>query len=90
MHFHFLSVRGQKARVKRGLARLIGPLPGDDKGVFSTTLSHEYAVAAQSFQLDRRTLFDLARQAMEYSFAGDDIRTIVQQLFKASEYVLFV
>eukprot|EP00198_Chlamydomonas_reinhardtii_P008154 XP_001697491.1 predicted protein [Chlamydomonas reinhardtii] len=42
----------------------------DDSGVFGTTLSREYAIAAAAFKLPVSALHELARQAVEYTFAS--------------------
>jgi adenosine deaminase/aminodeoxyfutalosine deaminase len=43
----------------------------DDPPMFSTTLNHEYEVAAELLGLDRNGLADLARQSVRRSFADD-------------------
>ncbi|BCY11457.1 adenosine deaminase [Actinoplanes sp. L3-i22] len=40
----------------------------DDPPMFSTTLNHEYQVAADLLELDKHGVADLARQAVRYSF----------------------
>ncbi len=40
----------------------------DDSGVFHTTLSKEYAIAAQAFKLSQIDLWQLSRQAIEHTF----------------------
>jgi adenosine deaminase/aminodeoxyfutalosine deaminase len=46
----------------------------DDPPMFSTTLNHEYAVAADLLGLDLAGTADLARAAARASFAPDDVR----------------
>ncbi|CAA7054172.1 unnamed protein product [Microthlaspi erraticum] len=46
----------------------------DDFGVFSTTLSNEYALAVRSFGLSKRETFALARSAIEATFADDEVK----------------
>ena len=41
----------------------------DDSGVFSTSLSREYAHAALAFQLTSEDMLALARASVEHSFA---------------------
>lgn len=54
----------------------------DDKGVFETTLSHEYYLAAVTFGLTRDELCDLARRSFDYSFLPENERTtLIQRLF---------
>lgn len=63
----------------------------DDSGVFSTTLSREYAIAAQAFSLDERALARLARESIEYTFLDADGKAKLQRTFDefvASEHVL--
>ncbi len=43
----------------------------DDRGVFDTTLSREYALAAESFELNEKHLYDLSLQALESAFISD-------------------
>jgi adenosine deaminase len=43
----------------------------DDPPMFSTTLNHEYAVAAQLLDLDANGVADLARAGVRASFLGD-------------------
>ena len=42
----------------------------DDRGVFLTSLSREYAIAASAFQLDQVALLHLAEAAVEHCFAS--------------------
>jgi aminodeoxyfutalosine deaminase len=46
----------------------------DDPPMFGTTLNREYEIAADLLSLDRRGVADLARAAVEHSFAPDDVR----------------
>lgn len=43
----------------------------DDSGVFNTTLSQEYSIAAYSFGLTRPQLMDLADKAVEHTFLSE-------------------
>ena len=43
----------------------------DDSGVFDTSLSKEYAIAAQAFGLSQNDLWQLSRQAIEHTFLED-------------------
>ncbi|WP_087622417.1 adenosine deaminase [Aeromicrobium sp. PE09-221] len=47
----------------------------DDPPMFETTLNHEYAIAADLLGLDRRGIADLARAAVEASFAPEEVRS---------------
>ncbi len=40
----------------------------DDSGVFDTSLSKEYAIAAQAFSLSQEDLWQLSRRAIEHTF----------------------
>ncbi|CUR56445.1 putative adenosine/adenine deaminase 1 [metagenome] len=50
----------------------------DDPPMFSTTLNHDYEVAAGLLDLDEQGVADLARAAIAASFAPDDVRTRVR------------
>jgi adenosine deaminase len=53
----------------------------DDPPMFSTTLNREYAVAASLLGLDRGGVADLARAAVDHSFADADIkRTVLAEI----------
>lgn len=43
----------------------------DDSGVFNTSLSKEFAIAAQAFQLSREELFFLCLRAVDHTFLGE-------------------
>jgi len=49
-------------------------LQTDDKGVFATSLSREYAVAAETFNLTRQNLWDLSYDSINYIFADDVVK----------------
>ncbi|KMS96732.1 hypothetical protein BVRB_8g200370 [Beta vulgaris subsp. vulgaris] len=53
----------------------------DDSGVFSTSLSKEYAIAAAAFGIGKKDLFQLARNAVELSFAGEKVVRELKELF---------
>lgn len=44
----------------------------DDSGVFQTSLSKEYAIAAQAFKLSNQDLCNLVLQSIHYTFLGTD------------------
>jgi len=46
----------------------------DDKGIFATSLSREYAVAAETFNLTRENLWDLSHDSINYIFADDAVK----------------
>jgi len=49
-------------------------LQTDDKGVFATSLSREYALAAETFNLARENLWDLSYDSINYIFADDVVK----------------
>ena len=49
----------------------------DDPPMFATTLNHDYEVAAGLLDLDARGVADLARAAVEASFAPEDVKVRV-------------
>ncbi|MCD4534029.1 adenosine deaminase [Nocardioides sp. cx-169] len=71
-----------KAFVDAGVVVTIG---SDDPPMFNTTLNREYEIAADLLGLDHRGVADLARTAVEVSFAPDDVRERV--LAEIEEYV---
>lgn len=50
----------------------------DDPPMFGTTLTREYAVAADLLGLDRSGVVDLARAAVDASFAPDAVKTSIR------------
>ena len=54
----------------------------DDKGVFSTTLSEEYAIAGQTFSLSKQELWHLARRAVNFVFESDSLREGLRNLYE--------
>lgn len=50
----------------------------DDPPMFGTTLTREYAVAADLLSLDRPGVVDLARAAVDASFAPDAVKTSIR------------
>ncbi|WP_193613753.1 adenosine deaminase [Nocardioides lijunqiniae] len=66
-------------------AGVVVTINSDDPPMFGTTLNREYEIAAQLLDLDRRGVADLARTAVEVSFAPEDVRTRV--LREIDDYV---
>lgn len=56
----------------------------DDKGIFSTSLSHEYALAAVAFGLSPKQLFELSRASIECIFAPEHDKEALRQLWRES------
>lgn len=53
----------------------------DDKGVFSTTLSEEYAIAGKTFSLSQQELWGLAQGAVNYIFGSDNLKKELEILY---------
>ncbi|KAI4298661.1 hypothetical protein L6164_032194 [Bauhinia variegata] len=56
----------------------------DDSGVFSTSVSNEYKIAASSFGLGKREMFELAKSAVEFIFADDAMKNDLRKIFDSS------
>ncbi|KAL5197925.1 hypothetical protein ABZP36_001437 [Zizania latifolia] len=57
----------------------------DDSGLFSTSLSNEYYLVASTFGLGKAELFQLAQDAVEFVFAGDEVKKSLREVFKRAE-----
>ncbi|MED6143888.1 hypothetical protein PIB30_009960 [Stylosanthes scabra] len=55
----------------------------DDSGAFSTTLSNEYKIAANAFDLGKKELFDLSRNAVELIFAERQVKEDLRKYFNS-------
>jgi aminodeoxyfutalosine deaminase len=55
-------------------AGIVVTVNSDDPPMFGTTLNHEYAVAARLLDLDESGLKGLAQNALDASFAPDDVK----------------
>jgi adenosine deaminase len=53
----------------------------DDKGVFATTLSEEYMLTADSYDLSREQLWQMALSSIEYIFASEEEKNHLTQIF---------
>lgn len=51
----------------------------DDSGVFQTTLSKEYAIAAQAFKLSNQDLWDLVIKSVDYTFLQEGKKTLLRE-----------
>lgn len=51
----------------------------DDKGVFSTSLSEEYSIAAETFGLSRRQIWDLSFNSIDHIFANETVKTELRE-----------
>ncbi|WCJ20249.1 adenosine/AMP deaminase family protein [Euphorbia peplus] len=56
----------------------------DDSGVFSTSVSKEYSIASSAFGLGKKELFELARNGIEYIFAGDEVKQDLAEIFRSA------
>ena len=61
----------------------------DDKGVFATTLSKEYCLAAKTFQLDFNALWDMSENAIDCIFASDNVKKDLTNKWKEKREKLF-
>ncbi|KAJ3683799.1 hypothetical protein LUZ60_014026 [Juncus effusus] len=57
----------------------------DDSGLFSTTLSNEYDLTAKSFGLSKVEMFELAQEAIHFSFAEEIVKKNVVQIFEEAK-----
>lgn len=57
----------------------------DDSGVFSTSLSKEFAIAAQTFQLSRQQLWQLSEAAIDHTFLAEEEKERLQKEFNESK-----
>ncbi|KAF5205744.1 adenosine deaminase-like protein, partial [Thalictrum thalictroides] len=57
----------------------------DDTGVFSTSLSHEYRLAASAFGLSEMDLYELGKNSIEYVFADEAVKKCLREVFYAAK-----
>ncbi len=55
----------------------------DDKGVFSTSLSREYHLAAEIFGLTKQQLRQISYDTIDYAFTQPQVKTDLKQQWKA-------
>ncbi|KAI3765196.1 hypothetical protein L2E82_15224 [Cichorium intybus] len=60
----------------------------DDSGVFSTNLSNEYALVSSTFGLGRMELFELARKAVDFIYAGEGVKMELIKVFESAARTL--
>ncbi|KAJ7530957.1 hypothetical protein O6H91_14G026400 [Diphasiastrum complanatum] len=58
----------------------------DDPGVFSISLSYEYALVSTHFGLSSLELLHLSRNAIEFTFAEDRLKQMLQSFFDGAKY----
>ncbi|CAI7907897.1 unnamed protein product [Closterium sp. NIES-53] len=54
----------------------------DDSGVFSTTLSREYALAAAAFNLSDDHIIELARKSIDFAFLPSETKALLRDSFQ--------
>ena len=54
----------------------------DDKGVFATSLSKEYHLAAEAFQLDYKSLWELSEKSIDHIFDSDYVKKELKGIWK--------
>ncbi|KAJ6807104.1 adenosine deaminase-like protein [Iris pallida] len=57
----------------------------DDPGLFSTSVSNEYYLAASTFGLSKGELIDLAQNAIEFVFASDGVKKALTDIIQAAK-----
>lgn len=57
----------------------------DDRGLFSTTLSYEYYLAASTFGLNKEEMIELARSAINFIFEDDEVKQSLKEMFMDAE-----
>ena len=55
------------------------PFQTDDKGVFSTSLSKEYSIVADTFGLNKKDLWNLSYRSIDYIFASESVKDILRK-----------
>lgn len=53
----------------------------DDSGVFATTLSNEFAIAAEAFNLSNEDLFRISKQSIDFSFVDEQTKSGLRSQF---------
>ncbi|XP_031398965.1 adenosine deaminase-like protein [Punica granatum] len=56
----------------------------DDSGVFSTSLSKEYSLAASSFGIGKEEMLRLAKSAVEFIFSGEEVKRELREIFDST------
>ncbi|XP_064609543.1 adenosine deaminase-like protein, partial [Liolophura sinensis] len=57
----------------------------DDKGVFSTSLSEEFHIAAQTFSLSKEQLWNISLQTVDYIFADEKTKEYLKEKWFSSK-----
>ena len=61
----------------------------DDKGVFSTTLSNEYTIAANALQLNNQQLFEWSKSSIDYIFDNQQIKNDLKDFWTKKHKDIF-
>ncbi|KAL5726843.1 adenosine deaminase [Ranunculus cassubicifolius] len=56
----------------------------DDTGVFSTSLSQEYMLAASAFDLGEEEMFNLGKRSIEFVFADEAVKKYLRERFDSA------
>ena len=65
-------------------------LQTDDKGVFCTSLSKEYMLAADWLNLSREQIWDLSYNAINHIFASDKMKEELHKKFSSIKSTLSI
>lgn len=57
-------------------------LQTDDKGVFSTTLSEEYSIMAETFNLTHQQVWNLTLRSINYIFEEESVKNALKEIWK--------
>ena len=57
-------------------------LQTDDKGVFSSDLSQEYAIAAKSFTMNKLDLWELSFDSINYIFEDNNVKELLRDRWR--------
>ncbi|XP_052766225.1 adenosine deaminase-like protein isoform X1 [Mya arenaria] len=57
----------------------------DDKGVFSTTLSREYSIAAETFSLSDKQMWDLSYRSIDFIFSDEHVKHMLRKKWTDSK-----
>ena len=64
-------------------------LATDDKGIFATSLSKEYKIAADEMKLTQKQLFDWSKESIDYIFADDQTKLKLHAMWDESSKTLW-
>lgn len=52
-------------------------------GIFASKLSNEYAIAAKTFGMNKRQLFELSKSAIDCVFGDEDVKQNLRAVWEA-------